>query len=217
MSTRRSKEISKRKETRTSPPSQVFEFINLNNNTLHLKDDDRSIIREVVMNNFHQKKRQKTSSTQDSVPSKGSVIYNIPPPQLIRVFELESPGKELNGDPWQEDWLPASAETEDVIEVPHLQSHTYEACSENEQMGWAKANSQPASSEPILHTNYHAGISRRNTIEVQRLIPSLDLIPRTLGQLFNLPIDSNPRTKFLIAYFCKWSKTSNSREATKLT
>lgn len=77
------------KRSTSSADPKSFQFIDLSNDAQKAGEDDRSIIREVAMSDYHRRKRQRAESpVEELVPPLGSVTISDTLEQRMKVFQL---------------------------------------------------------------------------------------------------------------------------------
>jgi hypothetical protein len=203
----------KRKDRATSatPPPQEFQFINLSENGQIRVDDDRLIIREVVMSNYHQRKKQKPNPAVGHIPPGGIVTKDVPITQHINVFPLE-PNAWDDPSSSKEDGTVSQYiddEMEEIIALGNNTAHREDTASGIS--GTAFPTSRvPSRSTRVSHERsiLNMVLSKKNDQDaVRRLIKSLDLLPPPLDALSNLPPCTTSRSQFLVDSFCESSSS----------
>jgi hypothetical protein len=208
---------SKRKGKRASPNSSTksFQFIDLSNSNQKAAEDDRSIIREVVMSDYHRRKKHKTSSSDERMPPQGSVTVLDTVDQRINVFQVsqQTGGSVASINPA----LDPSSEN-DVVKPTtspgEIKFHQH--VSDESDLG---SGSTAPAGETVGSPSDSRSSSRRKPRKIQatkttninekfevlpsKIIQQLDLLGGSLDPLISLPTATTSRTRLIIHHYCE--------------
>jgi len=192
----------KGKEAVAIPATQSFQFIHLGSEAQTLQDDDRSIIREVVMN-YHRKKRQRNFHKVEDVPPRGNITRGIPISGQINIFQLRPDGLEPQSIFIEDSHSSNDTEIEE-INAPNKPQSQYHASGFSDALNrWGisslRKSPTPGTVESVQAFNAR---EKEDAAAMRRLTESLNIVPKTLDPLISFP-STEPQSKHLVHHFCK--------------
>lgn len=190
---------SRAKDKVNEPAQNEFQFINLGESAQIRHEDDRSIIREAVMHNYHMKKKQGKYSNVAENPPSGSVTVKDPISQQINVFQLIPTDSEDLQQSYSQYVLPKTRGGQAAM-LPSSSPPNYGQVMSTESNldNWIRQDILPENNPE--QENFTL-IEERKT-DIQRLLHNLNIIPNSLTHNLKLPIYPTTRIEFLIYAFC---------------
>ena len=209
---------SKRKTKQMSLVSvpKRFQFINLSNSAQKAAEDDRSVIREVAMSDYHRRRKHKISPPDEGIPPQGSVANLDTIDQHINVFQLRqqmtSAAVPLNLT------LDPPLDTDRVTQAISGAGEIVSSAQSSVNLGIAArgiaASRSNIRSRSKRKSKKSWAAKRTNLNEILEVLPSkliqdLDLLGENLEPLISLPITSTPRTRALVHHYCELSASTH--------
>ena len=198
--------------TGLKPTPQDFQFTNLTNDSPHVNEDDRFLIREVVMTDYHRRKRYRASRVSERAgdEDRGSAGDENPKPGQINWFELqpqrfESPERERRHlfpqHPSADILKPYLSISNRAANHPPKSSQASSMAhilSRHQLEIFPSEKRQPDDSEELPNQALY-----KSREKATRDLPGrVDLLAVSLDPLINLPSASMPHSQLFIQHYC---------------
>ena len=203
------------------PTPQDFQFINLTNDSPRVNEDDRFLIREVIMTDYHRRKMYRVSrvSGRAGDEDRGSAGDENPKPGQINGFELqpqrfESPKRKRRNlfpqHPSADILKPYLNFSNPAAHHPHKSSQPSSIAhilSRPQLEIFHSEKRQPDDSQELLNQAMY----EFNEKFTRDLPDRVDLLAVSLDPLINLPSASMPHSQLFIQHYCTSFYLSSSR------